>query len=572
MQKIRVLLFILIILTSSCSTSIRNDQSNNQQTLSDLNNLLLNDTAKGIKALDSLQSTALANNNKKLAGLIFLTLGNHYQHLESYPEAYRCYSSAQNIFIKIHSNLYTAKCMVEMANIHFNLGNFPESLDYLQQAAAKYDTIHNIDSLIRIYQGIGSCYLKMHQYNTSLHYFKSSIAMLNSNTDLLLTAHSYNNMGAYYYETKNIDSAHHYLKKALNTAINSNYSDALSLIYGNYALIYYNNYHIDSARHYTDKAIHTANANSSAYYSALVYKGYYFEKNNQPDSAIHYFNQALNNNNKPQKYHHHFTNALLGIIKTSENTGAYETAYQNMKTLYYANDSIQNQNNKKRIKQLQVIYQLQQKQKEAEISQKRKMITLLSISGGLLFMLFIIALLYSRLRIHSKNTLLNKSHLELEKVKLNNQLAIKNRELEYKNSELTNFALSIVEKNQLLTNIKSDLIQLKPAFNNSTYNEQFNLLAVKLTQNIQLENDLKTFEKKVEQINHSFYHHLQQKFPQLTKKDLRLAALIRQGFSSKEIALLTNIETTSVEISRHRLRKKTKLTRNQNLEEFLSNF
>jgi len=45
--------------------------------------------------------------------------------------------------------------------------------------------------------------------------------------------------------------------------------------------------------------------------------------------------------------------------------------------------------------------------------------------------------------------------------------------------------------------------------------------------------------------------------------------LLRIGFSSKEIAPILNISVKSVEISRHRLRKKLNLSQDENLVEFV---
>ena len=57
--------------------------------------------------------------------------------------------------------------------------------------------------------------------------------------------------------------------------------------------------------------------------------------------------------------------------------------------------------------------------------------------------------------------------------------------------------------------------------------------------------------------------------PNLSKRECRLAVLLRLGFSSKEIANMVNLETKSVEINRYRLRKKLRLDRSENLVNYL---
>jgi len=60
------------------------------------------------------------------------------------------------------------------------------------------------------------------------------------------------------------------------------------------------------------------------------------------------------------------------------------------------------------------------------------------------------------------------------------------------------------------------------------------------------------------------------RFPDLSENEQRLAALIRLNLSSKEIASILNISTKSVEINRHRLRKKMRLKRKENLTEIVN--
>ena len=66
-----------------------------------------------------------------------------------------------------------------------------------------------------------------------------------------------------------------------------------------------------------------------------------------------------------------------------------------------------------------------------------------------------------------------------------------------------------------------------------------------------------------------FFKFLKENYPELTPNDLRLCSYLRMNFNTKEIAQLLNISARSVETSRHRLRKKLRLGKKQNLTEFL---
>ncbi len=55
----------------------------------------------------------------------------------------------------------------------------------------------------------------------------------------------------------------------------------------------------------------------------------------------------------------------------------------------------------------------------------------------------------------------------------------------------------------------------------------------------------------------------------MSKTELQVCALLRLNLSSKDIARLTNLNITSVEMTRHHIRKKLKLEQGENLTAFL---
>ncbi|MDO9152715.1 MAG: helix-turn-helix transcriptional regulator [Paludibacter sp.] len=74
---------------------------------------------------------------------------------------------------------------------------------------------------------------------------------------------------------------------------------------------------------------------------------------------------------------------------------------------------------------------------------------------------------------------------------------------------------------------------------------------------------------EAEQVHNDFSSRLTLKFPNLTPQEKRLLVLLRIGLSSKEISPILNISPKSVEINRHRLRKKLNLNKDENLIQFI---
>ena len=77
------------------------------------------------------------------------------------------------------------------------------------------------------------------------------------------------------------------------------------------------------------------------------------------------------------------------------------------------------------------------------------------------------------------------------------------------------------------------------------------------------------FNTRVEMLHKDFSVRLQTRFPGLTPQEIKLATMLRLEFPTKYIATILNISPKSVEIERHRLRKKMDLDRRVKLTDFM---
>lgn len=167
------------------------------------------------------------------------------------------------------------------------------------------------------------------------------------------------------------------------------------------------------------------------------------------------------------------------------------------------------------------------------------------------------------LKYESQEKILN---AEIQKVNIEN--AKLEKQIEFKRKEQMVIALSIIQKNQFLEKlkIKIDKIISKPDL------KADELITLKrlIIDNLSIDKDRERFNFYVNELNADFYLRLLNRFSDLSENDQRLGALIRLNLSSKEIASILNITTKSVEINRHRLRKKMRLKRHENLTEIIS--
>jgi PAS domain S-box-containing protein len=81
---------------------------------------------------------------------------------------------------------------------------------------------------------------------------------------------------------------------------------------------------------------------------------------------------------------------------------------------------------------------------------------------------------------------------------------------------------------------------------------------------------VKILETNLKNIISPFSHKLSLKYMNLTNREVRVAELIKEGKSSKEIADLLNVTESSVNINRYRIRKKLGLKKQDNLTVYFS--
>ena len=139
-------------------------------------------------------------------------------------------------------------------------------------------------------------------------------------------------------------------------------------------------------------------------------------------------------------------------------------------------------------------------------------------------------------------------------------------EVENKSRELSNAALNLIRKNEVLQRLKDDLAD--------SQNDPRALHKIMrlIDEHLEGDHDWEIFEESFNRVHDDFFKRLMHDYPDLTPGDMRLAAYLKMNLSSKEIAPLLNISVRGVENKRYRLRKKLGLSEDANLTEFIMNF
>jgi len=247
--------------------------------------------------------------------------------------------------------------------------------------------------------------------------------------------------------------------------------------------------------------------------------------------------------------------------KILSSQGKFEEALSAYKGYASINDSILNEQKSRQVLELQTVYETSEKERaierleaESKLAEtKRK-----GLIGGIAGLILLSSIIINReINRRKKAKKLHETELKLadaEKTRLEDQLAFKKR-------ELTTLALEIARKNEMVEDIKSDLLKA-----DQSEIPEVGAVFRKIDFNSKVDKNWDRFIDAFKENNGDFLREISINFPDLSKSELRLAALIKMNLSSKDIAAILNISDEGVKKARYRLRKKLNLETTDNLE------
>lgn len=461
-------------------------------------------------------------------------------HLKTKSPLYACLSERE---IAIY---YSKAKNIEKAELHFM--NALNAKDYLNP---RY-----IVQISSVYNSVGVFYCGQKKTDEGLKYYNEALHILKnhsplSRADSILIAHIKGNLGNTYYKIGDKKKGIDYLNQAIQISKDCKQYPSLVNAILSLAIIYskQNDHHkVISTLDLILDSDHLANVKYSRTRLHDLYYSAYSE---------------LNITSKANEHFHEFRKAWKTHDSIKDNTRIkIEHAF--------VKNAMQAQKNR--------LFDEQQdhKNKMALASEREKfnqLRTTTIIVVIITMALFIVILLRKRIKKNEKKLAfysleeeLAKEKLrttELERVNLLSQVRLKNK-------DLTDFAIDISRKHELLLHVKQEINLLKSSPPSET-EEKIKELLVYVNNQLIVDQNLIEFQNNVESINHEFFKTLTEKYPSLTQTDRKIAGLIRLNLSNKEIALMRGVSYNSAKISRYRLRKKMNLDETVDIVAILQN-
>lgn len=182
------------------------------------------------------------------------------------------------------------------------------------------------------------------------------------------------------------------------------------------------------------------------------------------------------------------------------------------------------------------------------------------------------------MRLKQKKELIRKEN-EIEKIaqqSLEEINRLQNEKLESElmhiNKELGTSTFHLLNKNEFISGIKSNLSSIIKREHSPEVQKELHKIVKDIEANISADADWEQFQMHFDRVHGDFSNRFKMKHSNLSPQEIKLSAYLRMNLSTKEMAQLLHISVRGVEISRYRLRKKLELERSVNLQEYILSF
>lgn len=463
-------------------------------------------------------------NDPKNEALALQNLCLGYLYNDIYDKALENGLAALDIFEALGDPTDKAFILSTLGWLYYDIQNADLALNYHQKVLDIYLELDDQENIAMSYNSLGLVYSLKEEYEKALSYYLLSLEIAKKNNLKSRASSAHSNLGMTYSSLKSYQLALTHLQDALHLQEETSSVLSIAEIWNQMGKTYIGTGQFVEAETCLEKAkAFIAQSTSKASQEKLMDN---YEYAAELFAAKGEFQQAF----AAYKQHSGIRNTILSDDKTN------------------------------RLSEMRLLYETEKREGEIKLLESQKKMDRLirnsSVAGFILFMI-IGYLIYSKLK--SKHL---QAKLEQESLK---------DKLDFKNKELTTFALHIAQRNELLGQFVNSLLEIEKKAKANTASEVRGLIQ-QIEQSRQVNQDLEDFHINVENAYKDFFYNLSKQFPNLTENEKRLSAQVRLQLSNKDIAALNNISVKSVEMARYRLRKHFGLDTKDSLTAFLKGF
>lgn len=505
---------------------------------------------------DSLKN--LLNQTKSAAEKLKLSLQLSEEFYKPNPSLALLYAKeSEQLANQINSDSLLNKAYVNQATSYLHMGNYPIALQLYFKAIPRAQKLGDTYTLFSIYERMGILYHFENDNNKALTYFFQALKQFSlkkpeNKNQIERKAALLKNIGIVYNKTKKYDESEAYFSEALNLARQLNDHELVANVLNDQATLYLNLGKRDLAFKQYKEAMEIRKKYNNEWGLTLSYLsiGQFYLASKDYKSAEPYLKDAIALGEKVQ-FWQNVSTASLYLFQLYKEKGDLNNALSTLELNKEVNDTLYNEERTRKIGQLETQFHFERKQIELEAEQREKNLYYWLAGVTLGLSLIIVTLLFYLQKNKTRSAELEQAHLTLEKIELE-------RNIELKDKELTTNILQLIQKNELIGEVSEKLYDYK-----RNASEESQLVIQKVLADLQSNlrpELLQEFEFRFQQVHQEFFDILNEKFPNLSPSERRLCAFLKLNMTTKEISAITYQSIKAIEIARTRLRKKLNLT------------
>ena len=535
-----------------------------------------------------------------------------------------CLSSLED-YIPLGPSLFTLYLYSTLGELYLKKDLPVLALSYLEDAMYEYELIKKEGIVFNNSEptqqpwltiNIGNIFFKQKQYDKALDRYKLSKTYFNQLDSLLPKIRglstTYNNIALVNIELKNYNSALEYITKAYNLRTKNKFNPIdIAHSFKSFSELYYIWNMQDKGDLYLAKTdsirrIIQDEKLSTKFkdYDDLTFKlldnylGNCFEYKGEYLYRQKRFDQALNAYNTASSYYGEFTFQKVSLLNKKANVfymlSDYDSCFKVIEEsiLLSKEQNLQNEEEialELKIKVLnklglseeiestldeilknkdyrytvqisQLLDGLESKNeiiiKKAEIKEEKEK------NSRIVFISIIVILI---LAFATAYFLSRKVYLDKQMIIVNQNEKIAKSELEHKKRELAAISTNIVQENEQISNILKDLKYYSSLLKSDKDRNSFSPLIKSINRLLSEKRKEDLYSDQFNAAYPGYLEYLTRTYTDLTTSDLKLCTFLRMNLNTKEVADIMGLSVRSVESRRYRLRKKLRLSKDEDL-------
>jgi tetratricopeptide (TPR) repeat protein len=378
---------------------------------------------------------------------------------------------------------------------------YNQALEQYEKSFALFRECGDLVGMGDVQRKIGHSFASRNEYGIMYEYFLGALDCYQKANNQRGIAASMNNIGQYYFLNKDYQNAEMYFRKAINLNSKEGNLYWLSKNYINLSDIKEKSGQPDSVIYFSQMALCLAREVGNPYWEGitLIQMGILYLKNGSHDTALNFLYDGLKLSKQINSFEN-LTDISDLINQAYYEKGQIDSAYRYQQLRYKYADSLNQNNSNLEFTELKYQMEIERNQQKVALRDQKRFFIHLLIFSCLVLIIIILILLYTRQKIRTRNTNLEKENLT-NKIELKNKEAASNLLIAQKKNEIIGNVIKNIEDNRMQLPENSRAILDKITYNLGSMTEK---------------KGWDSFELSFSQVHETFFTKLDKQFPSLT--------------------------------------------------------